>query len=52
MGGEALGPEKAGCGSQCRGMPGQGSRSEWVGEQGKGRWARVFSEGKTERDNM
>jgi hypothetical protein len=22
---------------QCRGMPGQGSRSGWVGEQGEGR---------------
>jgi hypothetical protein len=25
---------------QCRGMPGQGSRSGWVGEQGKGGWDR------------
>jgi hypothetical protein len=30
--------------SQCRGMPGQGRESEWVGEQGKGGWDRWFSE--------
>jgi hypothetical protein len=27
-------------------MPGQGSRSEWVGEQGKWRWDKGFLEGK------
>ena len=26
-------------------MPGQGSGSEWVGNQGQGRWERGFSEG-------
>jgi hypothetical protein len=31
---------------QCRGLPGQGSRSMRFGEQGKGRWGRGFSEGK------
>ena len=31
---------------QCRGMPGQGSRNGWVGEQGEGGWDRGFSEGK------
>jgi hypothetical protein len=34
MGGEALGPVKV------RGMPGPGSRSGWVGEQGE--WIGVF----------
>ena len=34
MGGEALGPVKAM--PQCRGIPGPGSRSGWVGEQGEG----------------
>jgi hypothetical protein len=29
-----------------KGMPGPGSRSGWVGEQGKGERDRVFSEGK------
>jgi hypothetical protein len=28
-------------------MPGQGSRSGWVGEQGVGGWDRGFSEEKT-----
>jgi hypothetical protein len=32
---------------QCREMPGQGSRSWWVCEQGEGEWDRGFSEGKT-----
>jgi hypothetical protein len=32
--------------SQYRGMPGQGSRSGWVGEQGYGVWERKFLEGK------
>jgi hypothetical protein len=32
--------------SQCRGMPGQGSRSGWVDEQGEGGWDRRFLEGK------
>jgi hypothetical protein len=27
-------------------MPGQGSGSGWVGEQGEGRWDMKFSEGK------
>jgi hypothetical protein len=31
---------------QYRGMAGPGSRSGWVGEQGKGRRDREFSEGK------
>ena len=31
---------------QCRAMPGQGSRSGWVGEQGEGGEDRGFSEGK------
>ena len=31
---------------QCREMPGQGSGSGWVGEQGEGRWNRGFLEGK------
>ena len=34
MGGEALVPVKALC-PQCRGMPGPGRGSEWVGEQGE-----------------
>ena len=32
--------------SQCRGMPGQGSGSGWVGAQEKGGWEREFLEGK------
>jgi hypothetical protein len=31
---------------QYRGMPGLGSRSEWLGEQGEGRGDRKFLEGK------
>jgi hypothetical protein len=31
---------------QYRGMPGPGSRSGWVGEQGEGEEDRGFSEGK------
>jgi hypothetical protein len=31
---------------QCRGMPGPGSRSGWVGEPGVGGGDRGFSEGK------
>jgi hypothetical protein len=31
---------------QCRGVPGQGSRSGWVGEQGEKRWNEGVSEGK------
>jgi hypothetical protein len=31
---------------QCRGMPGSGSRSGWVGEQREGGRDRRFSEGK------
>jgi hypothetical protein len=27
---------------QCKGMPGPGSRSGWVGEQGEGAWDRGF----------
>jgi hypothetical protein len=34
---------------QCRGMPGQGSRSRWVGEQGKGGWDKGFQRGNQER---
>jgi hypothetical protein len=30
----------------CREMPGQGSKSGWVGEQGEQEWDREFSEGK------
>ena len=37
MGGEALGPVKAPCHSVGRGMPGPGSWSGWVGEQGEER---------------
>jgi hypothetical protein len=44
MGGEALGPVKAL--SQYRGMPGPGSRSGWVGEQGKEGGDKGFSERK------
>ena len=33
----------------CRGMPGQGSESGWVGEQGEGRGDKGFSEGKPEK---
>jgi hypothetical protein len=32
---------------QCRGMPGQGSRSRWVGEQGEVGWDGRDSEGKS-----
>jgi hypothetical protein len=35
--------------SQYRGMPGPGSRSEWVGEQGEGRGARGFFGGETRK---
>jgi hypothetical protein len=31
---------------QCRGMPGPGSGSGWVGEQGEEKGGRGFSEGK------
>jgi hypothetical protein len=31
-------------------MPGQGSGSGWVCEQGKGGWDRGFSEGKTGKE--
>jgi hypothetical protein len=31
---------------QYRGLPGQGIGSGWVGEQGKEKWDRMFSEGK------
>ena len=31
---------------QCRGIPGQGSRSMCIGEQGEGGWDRVFWEEK------
>ena len=31
---------------QCREMPGQGSRSGWVGEQGEEGWDREFLERK------
>jgi hypothetical protein len=31
---------------QCRGMPGQGSRSGWVGEQEEEGWDKRSSEGK------
>jgi hypothetical protein len=30
-------------------MPGQGRRSEWVGEQGERGWVREFSEEKPEK---
>jgi hypothetical protein len=32
--------------SQCRGMPGQGSRSGWVGKQGERGWDKRFLKGK------
>jgi hypothetical protein len=41
MGGEALGPVK----DQCRRMPGKGSGSKWVGEQGEERGIRGGSFG-------
>jgi hypothetical protein len=47
MGGEALGRE--GSMPQCRVMPGSGSRSGWVGEQGDGGGHRGFLEGKPSR---
>ena len=31
---------------QCRGMPGPGTRSRWVGEQGEGGWGKGSLEGK------
>ena len=34
---------------QCRGMPGPGSRSGWVDEQGKEGWDRDFLRGNEER---
>jgi hypothetical protein len=34
---------------QYRGMPGPGSKSGWVSEQGEGGWDRWFSEGKLEK---
>jgi hypothetical protein len=34
---------------QIRGMPGHGSRSGWVGEQGEGAWDREVSEEKPEK---
>ena len=46
MGGEALGPVKAPCHSVGRGMPGPGSWSGWVGEQGEGGGDRGVSEWK------
>ena len=37
--------------SQCRGMPGQGSRSGWVGEHGEGGgWIEGFQRGNQERE--
>ena len=35
--------------SQCRGMPGPGGKSGWVGEQGERGSDRGFSEGKSEK---
>jgi hypothetical protein len=38
---------------QCRGMPGWGSKSGWVGEQGFGGWdRRVFGEEARKGDNI
>ena len=34
---------------KCRGMPGQGSGSAWVGKQGEGGWDSGFSKGKQEK---
>ena len=34
---------------QCRGMPGQGSGSQWVCEQGKGGWNKGFPKAKSEK---
>ena len=48
MGGEAYGPVK-GSMLQCRGMPGQGSRSGWVCDQGEGVCDRGFWRGNQER---
>jgi hypothetical protein len=47
MGGESLGPVKGlSLLLPCRGMPGPGSRSGWVGEQGEGGGDKRFSVGK------
>ena len=37
--------------SKCRGMPGPGSRSGWVGEQGEREWDRGFLEEETRKGN-
>jgi hypothetical protein len=37
---------------QCRGMPGPGSRSGWVGEQGRWKGIGGFQRGNKERDNI
>jgi len=50
VGGEALGPVKALC-PQCRGMPGPGSWSGWVGEQGQERGNRGFFGGETRKED-
>jgi hypothetical protein len=42
LGGEALGLAKIIYRPQYRGMPGPGSRSGWVGEQGRGRILGTF----------
>jgi hypothetical protein len=49
MGEEALGHVKA-LGNQCKGMPGPGRESGWVGRQGRGEGkGRGFSEEDQER---
>ena len=47
MGGKALGPVMI---PQYRGMPGLGSKSGWVCEQGEGGWDRSFLEGDNSRN--
>jgi hypothetical protein len=34
---------------QSRGIPGQGSRSGWIGEQGEGEWDRGVFEGEMKK---
>ena len=38
--------------SSCRGIPGPGSGSEWVGEQGDGEGEEVFRGETRKRDNI
>ena len=49
MGGNTETISREGLMPQCRGMPGQGSGSGWVGEQAKGDGRRCFQKGNQER---